>query len=165
MDCICRCSTPLGTVTLASDGEALTGLWFDGQRYYARGLAPGAPEAALPVFDLARRWLEVYFSGREPDFSVTLALRGTPFQLRVWDLLRHIPYGQTATYARIAAAAGSSPRAVGGAVSRNPVSLMVPCHRVVGSDSSLTGYAGGTDRKLALLALEGVTEPGKQRLL
>ncbi len=165
MDCICRCSTPLGAVTLASDGEALTGLWFDGQRYYARGLAPGAPEAALPVFDLARRWLEVYFSGREPDFSVTLALRGTPFQLRVWDLLRHIPYGQTVTYARIAAAAGSSPRAVGGAVGRNPVSLMVPCHRVVGSDGSLTGYAGGTDRKLALLALEGVTEPGKQRLL
>ncbi len=165
MDCICRCSTPLGAVTLASDGEALTGLWFDGQRYYARGLAPGAPEAALPVFDLARRWLEVYFSGREPDFSVTLALRGTPFQLRVWDLLRRIPYGQTVTYARIAAAAGSSPRAVGGAVGRNPVSLMVPCHRVVGSDGSLTGYAGGTDRKLALLALEGVTEPGKQRLL
>jgi methylated-DNA-[protein]-cysteine S-methyltransferase len=150
-------------VTLASDGEALTGLWFDGQKHYAETLTPGATEASLPVFDLTCRWLEIYFSGREPDFTPPLRLRGTDFQRRVWEQLRRIPYGQTAAYAQIAAAVGNpgAARAAGAAVSRNPVSLIVPCHRVLGADGSLTGYAGGPERKRALLALEGVPAFGR----
>ena len=156
MDCICRCPTPLGDVTLASDGRALIGLWFHGQKHFAHALEPGAPEAPAPVFDLTRRWLEIYFSGREPDFTPPLALRGTDFQLRVWKQLLRIPYGRTASYGQIAAALDipGAARAVGSAVGRNSISLIVPCHRVVGSDGSLTGYAGGLERKRALLALE-----------
>ena len=160
MDFIHPCATPLGGVTLASDGEALTGLWFDGQRYFAAGLGPIHRETGLPVFQEAERWLEIYFSGRDPGFTPALRLRGTAFQRRVWEYLLGIPYGQTVTYGRIAGALipASSPRAVGGAVGRNPVSLIVPCHRVLGADGGLTGYAGGPERKLALLALEGAAD-------
>ena len=152
-----HCATPLGGVTLASDGEALTGLWFDGQRFF--GVAPdaGRAEKALPVFDEASRWLEVYFSGRAPDFAPPLAPRGTPFRIAVWRELLTVPYGETVTYGRLAARLGfgrSSARAVGGAVGHNPISLIIPCHRVIGADGSLTGYAGGTERKEKLLLLE-----------
>ena len=160
MDRICHLDTPLGAVTAASDGEALFGLWFDGQRHLAASLSPEHTEADLPLFGEARRWLTLYFQGREPDFTPPLAPRGTAFQRSVWELLRAIPYGETATYGAIAAALARetgrrvSPRAVGGAVGRNPVSLLIPCHRVVGAGGALTGYAGGLGRKRALLLLE-----------
>ena len=161
MEYVHRYDSPLGGVTMASDGEALTGLWFDGQRYFADGLSAELEEKELPVFALADRWLNIYFSGREPDFTPPLRLSGTPFRRAVWEVLLAVPYGQTVTYAQVAEAAAkrlgrprSSARAAGGAVGRNPVSLIVPCHRVVGCGGALTGYAGGTDRKRRLLALE-----------
>lgn len=157
MDYLCSVSTPLGAVTLASDGEALTGLWFDGQRHFAEGLSGEREEKPLPVFRETERWLEEYFSGREPDFTPPLRLRGTLFQRAVWEQLRTIPYGETLSYGELARRLGSSARAVGGAVGRNPVSLLVPCHRVVGADGSLTGYAAGLERKTALLRLEQTT--------
>ena len=146
--------SPVGPLTLVSDGEALTGLWTEKN-------APVPGEIAeLPVFELTEKWLDVYFSGREPDFTPPLRMEGTPFRLRVWELLREIPYGSLTSYGAIAEklrAAGikASPRAVGGAVGANPVSIIVPCHRVIGSDGSLTGYAGGLETKKALLRLEG----------
>ena len=154
MDYIHRYNSPLGGITLAGDSEALTGLWFDGQRYFASTLDRVHAEAALPVFTEACRWLDLYFNGKAPDFIPKLNLRGTAFRKAVWEILLDIPYGKTLTYGEIAGLAGTSARAVGGAVSRNPVSLIVPCHRVVGADGRLAGYAGGTDKKAALLAME-----------
>ena len=158
-------ASPLGPVTLGSDGQALTGLWFDGQRFFGASLGEDAPVRPLDVFDTAARWLDAYFSGRAPDFTPPLRLDGTPFQRAVWELLLNIPYGRTATYGELAAALGArrdrhrpSARAVGNAVARNPVSLIVPCHRVVGAGGKLTGYAGGLDRKRRLLRLEGAIE-------
>lgn len=158
--------SPLGKLTLASDGEALTGLWFEGQKHFAAGLSDAAEERPLPVFAETARWLELYFAGDAPDFTPPLRPSGTPFQREVWALLRQIPYGGTATYGELAARIGEvrglsrfSARAVGGAVGRNPISLLIPCHRVLGADGSLTGYAGGTERKAALLRLEGVLLP------
>ena len=155
--------SPLGGITLASDGRALTGLWFDGQKYFADTLPAEHTEADLPVFAQTRAWLDVYFSGREPDVTPPL-LTGSvsPFRRRVWEILRMIPYGQTVTYGGIArqlareTGRGVSAQAVGGAVGHNPISLMIPCHRVVGANGRLTGYAGGLDKKIALLRLEGV---------
>ncbi len=153
--------SPLGGITGASDGSALTGLWFDGQKYFGAGLSGCAAEKALPVFELTGRWLDLYFSGTEPDFTPPLLPRGTPFRKAVWDILLTIPYGSTMTYGEIAEILAErkglprmSARAVGGAVGHNPVSLIIPCHRVVGSGGSLTGYAGGTDKKAFLLDLE-----------
>lgn len=147
--------SPLGGITLASDGKALTGLWFDGQKYFGSILGCEASPAEFPVFDDTRRWMDVYFSGRQPDFMPPLALHGTAFQQRVWDSLRAIPYGGTATYGELARRLGvGSAQAVGGAVGHNPIALVVPCHRVVGSGGALTGYAAGLDRKQALLQLE-----------
>lgn len=146
----------LGNIMLSSDGEALTGLFFDGQRYFGSMVdAQHEKRAVLPIFKETSRWLDIYFSGRKPDFMPTLELRGTPFQRRVWEALLTIPYGQTVTYGELARRLGCrSVQAVGGAVGRNPISIIVPCHRVVGADGSLTGYAGGLDRKRALLGLE-----------
>lgn len=155
--------SPLGNITLASDGEALTGLWFDGQRYFAAGLDPKHSEYKLPVFDDTRRWLDNYFSGKTPDFTPPLHLIGSPFRQHVWTELLRIPHGRVTTYRHLAKLIGiastggpMSARAVGGAVGHNPVSLIVPCHRVVGTDESLTGYAGGMDKKRFLLGLEGI---------
>ena len=154
--------SPLGGITLSSDGEALLGLWFDGQKHFAAALAPDHAERALPVFDLTRRWLDVYFGGRDPGFKPPLRMRSTPFRRAVWEILLTIPFGRTMTYGGIAAElarrnglARMSAQAVGGAVGHNPISLIVPCHRVIGADGSLTGYGGGLDRKRFLLALEG----------
>ena len=162
MDCIGHYASPLGGVTLAGCGDALVGLWFDGQKYFASALAHEHEERELPVFDEARRWLECYFSGKAPDFTPPLLLRGSPFQREVWEVLLTIPRGQTMTYGAIAETLANrrgrsrgGAQAVGGAVGRNPVSLIVPCHRVVGADGSLTGYAGGIEKKRRLLALEG----------
>ena len=148
--------SPLGALTLVSDGEALTALRFDSPEL------PGAVrDAELPVFRETVRWLETYFAGKDPGFTPKLALRGTAFQKIVWALLLGIPYGQTTTYGALAKEAAKrlgvrkmSAQAVGGAVGRNPVALIVPCHRVIGSDGRLTGYAAGHERKQKLLTLE-----------
>lgn len=153
--------SPLGEILLAADDVGLTGLWFEGQKYFARGLGGGRETGETSVLADAKRWLDVYFSGREPDFTPPLHTCGSAFQREVWDILCTIPYGQTTTYgaiaARIAARRGlahMSAQAVGGAVGRNAISIIVPCHRVVGSGGSMTGYAGGVERKIALLRLE-----------
>lgn len=162
MSYIWHYQSPLGGITLGSFGEGLSGLWFDGQKYELAGLNGPIREERLPVFEQAERWLDVYFSGREPSFTPPLSIQTTAFRKAVWDTLLSIPYGQTVTYGEIAAKIAralnlprSSPRAVGGAVGRNPISLIIPCHRVVGAGGSLTGYAGGIERKRYLLALEG----------
>lgn len=159
MDYTWHYDSPLGGITLASDGDALVGLWFDGQKHFAGGLDPEHEERRLPVFDDACRWLDAYFSGRAPDFTPKLKLRTTAFRRKVWEILLTIPYGKTMTYGEIAAKLGGSPRlvsarAVGGAVGHNPISLIIPCHRVLGSGGTLTGYAAGLDRKERLLRME-----------
>lgn len=153
--------SPLGRMPLAVDEEGLTGAWFEGQKYLPEGVAPENEETALPpVLESACRWLDLYFSGQEPDFMPRLHLEGTAFRRAVWELLRKIPYGKTTTYGALAkqleAETGRrvSAQAVGGAVGRNPISLIIPCHRVVGTGGSLTGYAGGIEKKVKLLELE-----------
>ena len=155
--------SPMGGILLAADDIGLTGLWFEGQKYFGAHLSKEHEDKEIPVFEMAKRWLDVYFSGREPEFSVPLHLSGTPFQLEVWEILRKIPYGQTMTYGAIAKEAAEkrgsknmSAQAAGGAVGRNPVSVIVPCHRVAGTNGSLAGYAGGIEKKVKLLELEGV---------
>lgn len=154
--------SPMGNIVLAGDGTALTGLWFEGQKWFGAGLTDGAERAELPVFGQTKKWLDIYFGGGEPAFTPAVALRGSEFQIAVWNVLSAIPYGKTVTYGEIAknltAVTGrkTSARAVGSAVGRNPVSIIVPCHRVLGADGSLTGYAGGVERKRELLRLEGM---------
>ena len=172
MDFTAHYHSPIGNITLASDGTALTGLWFDGQKHFAATLADEAVEELdLPVFVETRRWLGLYFAGKRPDFTPPLAPKGTPFQQKVWDILLDIPYGKTMTYGEIARRivetchgaslqiTKMSPQAVGNAVGHNPISILIPCHRVVGADGSLTGYAGGLERKEWLLQLENYTIP------
>jgi len=161
MEYIHRISSPLGNILLSGTEQALTGLWFEGQKYYASTLTSPCEEKDLPVFDDAEKWLDLYFLGQKPDFMPPLSPRGTSFQKEIWDILLTIPYGQTVTYKYITSLTAErkglpsmSAQAVGGAVSRNPVSIIIPCHRVIGSGGSLTGYAGGLDRKEKLLALE-----------
>ena len=148
MDYLNRYLSPLGDITLSSDGSALTGLWFG---EYGKG-----PEKDLPVFDTAKRWLDVYFRGSAPDFTLPLNLRGSGFRKAVWKILLTIPFGKTMTYGQIAArfSARMSAQAVGNAVGHNPVAIIVPCHRVLGANGKLTGYAGGLDKKISLLELE-----------
>lgn len=156
--------SPLGEMLLAGDESGLTGLWFAGQKYFGAGLQPGAARAEtaeIPALAAARRWLDIYFSGREPDFLPPLRYDATPFRRLICDIMLTIPYGKTKTYGAIAAEAAKrqgaermSAQAVGGAVGHNPISLMIPCHRVVGTGGSLTGYAGGIERKVKLLELE-----------
>lgn len=149
---------------MASDREALVGLWFDGQRHFAETLSEKATEYPdLLIFAQTRRWLDIYFSGRKPDFTPALRMCGTPFRRRVWEILLTIPYGKTLTYGEIAELIACktgtkrmSAQAVGGAVGHNPVSIIVPCHRVLGAGGSLTGYAAGIDKKMRLLQLEGI---------
>lgn len=159
--------SPIGTILLAADNKGLTGLWFERQKYYALGLEAEQEEKEIPVLTQTKKWLDIYFSGQEPDFMPPLHMIGSPFQLEVWEILRRIPYGETITYGEIAKQIAKkrgkphmSAQAVGGAVGHNGISILIPCHRVVGTNKSLTGYAGGVDRKEKLLALEGVdTEP------
>ena len=154
-------NSPLGGITLASDGESLTGLWFDGQKYFPHKLISESIESELPIFKQTVKWLDIYFSGNIPDFTPSIYLNTTPFRKAVYDILLTIPYGQTMTYGEIANIIAEqngvermSAQAVGGAVGHNPVSIIIPCHRVVGTDGNLTGYAGGLDKKIELLKLE-----------
>lgn len=146
---------------MASDGTALTGLWFDGQKYFADTVSEEHIEKSLSIFEDVSKWLDIYFGGKEPDFMPPVTFETTPFRKAVWDILVTIPYGKTMTYGEIAdTIAGQkgidkmSAQAVGGAVGHNPVSIIIPCHRVVGTGGSLTGYAGGIDKKIQLLKLE-----------
>ena len=195
-------NSPIGGITLASDGEALIGLWFDGQKYFADALEgdyryceekdceekdceekdreekdceekdceekdceeKDYEEKDLPVFRMTDRWLDIYFDGKAPDFTPPLRMKTTDFRREVWEILLTIPYGQTMSYGEIAKQIGekrllsskTSARAVGGAVGHNSISLIIPCHRVIGADGSLTGYAGGLDKKIWLLKHEGI---------
>lgn len=154
-------ASPLGGILLAADGIGLTGLWFDGQKYFARDLPVERTEQETSVLAEAKRWLDIYFSGREPDFTPPLHPIGSAFRQSVWELLLRIPYGQTTTYGEIArqlaakrGLARISAQAVGGAVGHNEISILIPCHRVVGMSGSLTGYASGISKKAKLLELE-----------
>ena len=161
MDYIYHYHSPLGNITLASNGESLTGLCFDGQKHFPHKLISESTEAELPIFTQAIKWLDTYFGGEVPNFTPPISIQTTPFRKAVYDILLTIPYGQTMTYGEIANIIAKqkgvkrmSSRAVGGAVGHNPISIIIPCHRVVGADGSLTGYAGGLDKKIELLKLE-----------
>ena len=158
-----RCQSPLGELLLTADSGGLTGAWFPGAKYCQETVSLDWEEKELPVFAEAKEWLAIYFSGKQPDFMPPIHLYGSSFQLAVWEILKKIPYGRTAAYGEIAKEIARqrgilrmSDQAVGGAVGRNPISILVPCHRVLGADGSLTGYAGGLDKKRFLLKLEGI---------
>ena len=162
MICTQRYASPLGGILIAADEQGLTGLWFDNQKYFADALPKDAVAQSTPILADAARWLDIYFSGQEPDFLPPLHPQGSAFRQAVWALLLQIPYGKTVTYGelsrQIAAQRGlthMSAQAVGGAVGHNAISIIIPCHRVVGMNGSLTGYAGGIERKVQLLTLEG----------
>ena len=153
--------SPLGRMLLAADEEGLVGAWFEGQKYYGSVLEDDILQEKNDILRRAEQWLDLYFSGTEPDFTPAIHLTGSDFRKQVWKLLLEIPYGQTRTYGDIAEQIASengkksmSAQAVGGAVGHNPVSIIIPCHRVVGAKGSLTGYAGGLDRKAKLLEWE-----------
>ena len=156
-----HCDSPLGGILLAADEAGLTGLWFDGGKYFADSLPADHTERDTPVLAETRRWLDLYFSGSEPDFLPPLHPAGSAFRQSVWKLLLQIPYGRTTTYGEIARQLAKerglvrmSAQAVGGAVGHNEISIIIPCHRVVGTGGSLTGYAGGIGKKMKLLELE-----------
>lgn len=161
---ISKNSSPIGTLTLASEGSSLVGVWMDGQKYYLGKYSEAEEAPELEIFSAAAQWLDEYFAGKRPDPSaIPLAPQGSDFAKLVWSILREIPYGKTVTYGDIAAECARrlgrermSAQAVGGAVGHNPLSIIVPCHRVVGANGSLTGYAGGMERKIYLLTHEGV---------
>ena len=161
MEYISHYKSPLGKILLSADEIGLTGLWFEGQKYYAWKLSDEAAERELAVFGETKQWLDLYFTGKEPGFMPPVHMRGTDFQLSVGEIQLQIPYGKTVTYGdiarKIAEARGldhMSAQAVGSAVGHNRISIIIPCHRVVGADGSLTGYAGGVEKKKALLSLE-----------
>jgi methylated-DNA-[protein]-cysteine S-methyltransferase len=150
--------TPLGPITAAAENESLTGLWFLKQKYYPCQTPEWIEQPDYPLFKSLDALLGVYFSGKNHKGDFKLDPRGTDFQKQVWKQLLKIPYGKTSSYGALAKAAekGSSARAVGGAVGHNPISILIPCHRVIGASGNITGYAGGIDKKRALLQLEGV---------
>ena len=157
----CHYESQLGGILLAADEIGLTGLWFDGQKYFGETLSAQYEEKPLPIFEQTIHWLNIYFSGKAPDFTPPLSMQTTPFRKAVWEILLTIPYGQTMTYGEIAKKIATqkglpkmSAQAVGGAVGHNSISLIIPCHRVVGTNGSLTGYAGGIDKKIQLLSME-----------
>ena len=162
-----RYKSPLGTILLASDDTGLTGLWFEDQRYFALHLAADHIEKETDILMQAKKWLDIYFSGKEPDFMPPLHVEGSSFHREVCEIMLSIPYGKTMTYGEIAQTIASrrgirkmSARAVGGAVRHNEISIIIPCHRVVGANGNLTGYGGGIKRKIRLLELEGVNMTG-----
>ena len=153
--------SPLGRIRMAADEINLTGLWFEGSKYDADRLPNVYLEQETEILSEGKRWLDQYFCGQIPDFLPPLHPKGSAFQMTVWDILLKIPYGETISYGEIARQIAEkrgisrmSAQAVGGAVGRNPIAIIIPCHRVVGADGSLTGYAGGLDKKIKLLELE-----------
>ncbi len=153
----------LGEMLLASDGENLTGLWFFGQKYFASNLDYQSIEKDLPIFSQTKMWLDTYFAGEFPSFLPSISLNGnSEFRERVLKILLQIPYGKTTTYGAIAkqieneTCKRASAQAVGGAVGHNPIAILIPCHRVLGSNKKLIGYAGGINKKIELLKLENV---------
>lgn len=163
MEYIWKYESPMGEMTMASDGKNLTGLWFESQKYFAATLSEDTEEKNLPIFEKTKEWLNRYFQGEKPEIcEMPLAPKGREFRMDVWKILSEIPYGEVITYGEIAKQIARergkermSAQAVGGAVGHNPISVIIPCHRVVGSDGSLTGYAGGIELKKKLLELEG----------
>ena len=160
-------TSPLGPVLLAADDLGLTGLWFEGQRYFARGLDNNAGDKDLPIFKETANWLDAYFSGEIPSSTIPLHIIGSEFFCDVSAAMCSIPYGKTITYGEIASIIAAkhkksnvSARAVGGAVGHNAISIIIPCHRVIGTNGNLTGYAGGIEKKIALLKLEGIDVSG-----
>ena len=167
MEYIHHYKSPLGGITEASDGNHLIGLWFDNQKNYADSLDSCFEEKELSVFEQTDKWLDIYFSGKEPNFTPPLYMKTSIFRKTVWEIMLTIPYGKTMTYGEIAAKIvkqkdikNMSAQAVGGAVGHNPISLIIPCHRVIGAKGSLTGYAGGIEKKMKLLEMEGVDISG-----
>lgn len=152
--------SPIGTILLSFKNEALQGLWFDGQKYYASKLGDNSLLGLYPVTKKVVRWLDLYFSGDSPEIDFPLFFDDTDFRMKVWKMLETIPYGNVVTYSELASSifselhARNMARAIGGAVGHNPISIIVPCHRVVGTKDKLTGYAGGLWRKSYLLNLE-----------
>ena len=150
-------NTILGKVYLASDGDYLTGLWFEAQKYFPSSILQVEKAPDLEVFKKTNQWLKLYFAEKKPDFTPPLNPSGTAFRHKVWDILLDIPYGEIITYGEIAKKLNvKSAQAVGGAVGHNPISIIIPCHRVVGASGNLTGFAGGLDKKIWLLKNEGV---------
>lgn len=165
-----RYDSPVGRLTLCCCEDKLSGLWIEGQKYFGGSVSGEMVPGEAPVLDQARGWLDRYFAGERPDAGeLPLAPAGSPFRQMVWRLLCAIPYGQVSTYGELARRAAAelgrpsmSAQAVGGAVGHNPISIIIPCHRLVGADGSLTGYAGGLDRKLWLLRHEGAELEGRK---
>ncbi len=151
-------NSPIGKIILGSNGCSLVGLWFENAKYFGSTLTSETQVKDLPIFKETQNWLDIYFSGKNPDFTPNLKLEGSEFQMAVWNILKDIPYGETTTYGEIAKIIAEqkgikkiSAQAVGGAVGHNPISIIIPCHRVIGKNGSLTGYAGGIDLKKFLL--------------
>ncbi len=154
-----RYESPFGEITIAADEEGIIGLWFKDQKYFGRGLSKDAIEQETDVILEAKKWLDTYFAGKKPDFMPKLHMVGTDFQLAVWKALQTIPYGSTISYGELAKQiktrkGTASPRAVSGAVGHNSILLLIPCHRVIGKNGEMTGYAAGVERKIKLLELE-----------
>ncbi|MDR2021570.1 MAG: methylated-DNA--[protein]-cysteine S-methyltransferase [Treponema sp.] len=163
MEYVYKIKSPVGMLTVSSDGKNVSGLWIEGQKYFAKTLGKDVLEQNLPIFEDVKKWLGIYFSGKEPDFMPPLMPEGSPFQKSIWNILRKIPYGQITSYGAIAKqlelennGKPASARAAGSAVGHNPVSILIPCHRVIGKNGDLTGYAGGLAIKRKLLQMEGV---------
>jgi methylated-DNA-[protein]-cysteine S-methyltransferase len=170
MEYIQKIRSPIGVLTVSSDGENICGLWIEGQKYFGKTLEEDVLEQNMPIFEKIRKWLDIYFSGEEPDFMPPLMPKGSPFQKSVWANLSKIPYGKTASYGELAKqfeldneGRRSSARAIGTAVGHNPISILIPCHRVIGKNGNLTGYAGGIAVKIKLLELEGILLQNSER--
>jgi len=151
--------SPVGEITIRSDGEYITGMWIEGQKYFC---IDKMDYSNKEIFRDCVKWLDIYFSGKNPEFSVKVKTAGSEFREIIWSKLLEIPYGKTRTYGELAKeleeerGRGVSAQAVGGAVGHNPVSILIPCHRIIGRNRSLVGYSGGIDKKIYLLRLEGV---------
>ncbi len=152
--------SPLGEMLIVSDGEAICGVWFYGQKHFkSTVIGKTIHDDGLSIFKKAKQWFEDYFNGKNPQINFQLKPEGSKFRQKVWKILSEIPYGETLTYGEIASqiSPNMSAQAVGGAVGRNPISILIPCHRVLGSDGKLTGYAAGLDKKIELLKIENIS--------
>ncbi len=161
MKYINKYNSKIGNLILASNGDAITGIWFENQKNFINTFPE--KETNLPIFDETKKWLDIYFTGKNPNFMPNIILNGSEFRLKVWNILKQIPYGKITTYGEIAKKIAEeksikkmSAQAVGSAIGHNPVSIIIPCHRVIGNNGKLTGYAGGIERKYELLKLEGI---------